>query len=134
MESEEKEILKKLLKKVEHLEEELHKRDTIIQDLREQRGKPADLPQWQPLPKNLNDKLAKIIVRKARQKALEQAMYEQTPQGQMRKPKNIATAEEIRKNFSLGEIISFVFKNKIPIGNPEDSESSAKETSVIVKE
>lgn len=131
MDSEEKELLKKLLKKVDKLEEELHKRDKIIQKMEGQQGQPEPL-QFGPAPKS-KDRLANIIVRKARQRAREKAQYDQTPQGQRRTSESRATTEEIRRNFSLGEIMIFVAKKKIPIGNLEDESSGSGET-VIVKE
>lgn len=122
MDSEEKELLKKLLNKVDNLEKELHKRDKIIDKLNMQ-GNPEALPnnpKFPPMP-TTKDRLAEIIVRKARQKLVEQAAYNQTPQGAMNRPKVKLSVEEIRKNFSLGEIMTYIWKKKVPIGNREDS-------------
>jgi len=129
--SEEKELLQKILKKVENLEKELDKRDKVIQRLETQQGVPQPLqePKFPPMPVT-KDRLTNVIIRKARQKARETARYERTPQAKMRRPS--ATADEIRKNFSLGEILVFIAKKKIPIGNPE--EESGEGSNVVIKE
>ena len=134
MDSEEKELLKKLLNKVDNLEKELHKRDKIIDKLNMQ-GQPEALPDKLKFPPlKTKDRFAEIIIRKARQKKLEQEAYNQTPQGAMNRPKVKATVEGIRKNFHLGEVMTFIWKKKIPVGNRDDSGSSQEVAKVELEE
>jgi len=109
LDSEEKELLKKLLKKVEKLEVELEKRDTIIQRIQEDRQikpKVKEHPEWGPLP---DDPLARVIVQKAREKVV----LNESTQGGSGSGGGKVTVEELRKNFSFGELARFAIKKRM---------------------
>jgi len=124
MDKEEKELLKKILKKVDSLEEKLKEKDEEIKRLREQK------PQTQPKPaesskpkipeiKETGDKFTDLMVQLAREKA------EYESEQRERERRTAPTVEEIRKNFDLGEVALFAIKrNLLKKGKEKDVKST----------
>lgn len=111
MDSEEKELLKKLLSKIENLEKE-------VKEIKEG----SKIPKLPPMPKT-NDKLARALVKKAREKVIREAV-EGVPRNRTSSGRNYRTEkeriQEIRDNFDLGEIALFALKKGlIKKGRPD---------------
>lgn len=130
MDPEEKELLKRLLSKVENLEKE-------IKDIKKERtNSPQDISKvlkLPPMPKT-NDKLARIIVQKAREKLIREAIEGRKANPQARVTSQEARIQEIRENFDLGEVALFALKKGfIKKGKPSDKEEN-KAGLVVIKE
>lgn len=129
MDPEEKELLKRLLSKVENLEKEMKEIKTGSGSAASDVSKVLNLP---PMPKT-NDKLARVIIQKAREKIIREAIdgKETTPGvgGRTMEEK----VQEIRENFDLGEVALFALKKKlIKVGKPAEEESESG--TVVIKE
>lgn len=114
MDSEEKEMLKRLLSKVEKLEEGMKAKDKEIEKLREEKTSTPSFP-----IENIKDPLARAILKGIQKKeSLAQERIQTTP-----------TLKELKEHH-LGEIILFAKKKGIPLGHKE--EESEGEIKVIV--
>lgn len=119
LDSEEKELLKKLVSKVENLENKIDERDQIIQKLQDNRGRQPkkEHPEWGPLPK---DRLARLLVQKAREKVAH------TEVTQERAQRTNTTIKDLKNNFSFGELARFALKHRMLPTGKESSKVSAK--------
>lgn len=117
MDPEEKELLKKILKRVENLEMELKETKKENEEL-----KANQAPKFQPLPPNA-DRFTKLVVESARKRAL--AKHDvQT------KEKVKVEAEDLLKEYSFGELARFALKKRLL---KEGKESSEVEDSGVIK-
>ena len=103
MDEEEKELLKKVLAKVEKLEEGLKEKDKEIAKLHQER--PSSPPSFD----NVKDPLARAIIIGAMRK--QESLKENTGTVQ-------PTLNELKEHH-LGELILFAKKKGIPLGNQE---------------
>lgn len=117
MDSEEKELLRKLVSKVDNLEKELTRRDEIIQKMQEQQGSP-ELPKF-PKVDIKNDRLAKILVQKAREKVIAQHKAGTTVKAKQE-------AEALKKQVSFGELARYAIKNRLLKEGKETDDSSGE--------
>lgn len=133
MDPEEKELIKKLLSKIDSLEKE-------VKELRE--GRKVTVTSAQEINKNLKfppiktqDKLARLIIKKAREKVIREAVEGAEPRRTSRSLSSEemkAKVEEIRKNFDLGEVALFALKKNLIKRGKESEESDTGR--VIIKE
>ena len=127
MDSEEKELLRQLVAKVNTLQSDLEKRDKEIKEIKvsQQRvATPQIIPEdkgveFGPAPDS-NDRLANIVVGLAR----DRKRYESIHGTHERKVK--ISAEELRKQYGFGELARFALKNNLLKTGKESTKVSGK--------
>ncbi len=120
MDPEEKELLKKLLNKVDNLEKQINTQKKENEALQEEINRTQQkitkkkTLKFQPLPPG-TDRFTRICIDRARKKALQKA-------DQMKQKEVKVRVEDLKKNYSFSELARFAIKKRMLKEGKESSE------------